>query len=955
MKDDNDGNDGNNTDTSNDEYHDSGEKIKVIIYDQYYSDNYGYYTLSFLSGVTGTESTSLFEYLVGLIEDIVLGEENSSGVREDGMIQYLYEAIVQDSGFAIILQLCLSLYVIFYGMAYLAGLKEVNKKELMIRIVKIGLVIAFTSENSWTFYNNIVVGFFKDGMDAMISMMSDLTDTTFGASLAEVTAKVNDTTVSSEASRFSYIDQMINSYTSGAVTKKIWGLFFGVWFGFLLIPVIYGLIIYFIWTATRAVMVYITAMLKLVFAIAIGPLFIIGSLFSKTEGMFKKWLVFMASRSLEIIILFTILYAFLNLLDTEFTNIFSMKACTETYKFLSWIYIDIFSTNASSNFAKWMLNLCEIAALIFIFRLIMDKIPMVANSLIDIEGSGTITAGGASGVDATGKAAQGDMFGVADDVMARTSARAMQFGKYGLNQTVSGAGWVGGKILNATGLRNAFISAGQALPFRGLGARTMDNMINKYDAEGKKKGLSGKGLEQYIRSSVSDEIAKMKSDDNPNNSLMKDVKNKDGKITSSGNTNLLFSDRNKAGLLGLDDKLLESRLARRTQSNLGKHMDKVAKDLKKQQTLNKDPDQVLVGNKMQERLASEADQWLKDNSSDGSKSVDMNKYLTKNRDKWEYSSKELAQILNNNKAASDQAYDAIEELKAKNRVDAKGNIFKSMYNKPNFWWSNTAKNPRMYDKHLAKKLGKTEEERRKDRNERATRYLSTGQFDKDKKRIDDHYNEMINKYRSGETALNKKQIEEEKNKNMEILLEKKRKYDKLTGGNVVQTSSAAVPVPAASSPVASSQPSSTTTSQPQDAKSALSSKPDEIDVNFDARKKEKEQLSKDVDDAKKDKDPAKETEAKNKLFNFSKKGIDDVKKDINKLNGKIKAAEDKITELSDKLNKTTDPKIKNDLQQELNSQNASLGLLKTRLGANEAQEASLKAIEATMTDEQKNN
>ena len=63
-----------------------------------------------------------------------------------------------------------------YGFAVLFGIAEVNKKELMNRVLKISLVIFFTSSDSWYFYNKIVVGFFKDSMDYLVSVFVSLGD-----------------------------------------------------------------------------------------------------------------------------------------------------------------------------------------------------------------------------------------------------------------------------------------------------------------------------------------------------------------------------------------------------------------------------------------------------------------------------------------------------------------------------------------------------------------------------------------------------------------------------------------------------------------------------------------------------------------------------------------------------------------------------------------------------------
>jgi hypothetical protein len=143
LKDDKAGNDGTDTNTSDDEYHGPNEYVKFKIYDNYYDDNFGKYQISILRGVGRDNGydDGLLEFLVSLVENTMLGRVDANGDRQGGIIQSMYQSIVQDTNFITVVQISLGLYIALFGAAHMFGLTEWSKKEVMSRILKIGLII----------------------------------------------------------------------------------------------------------------------------------------------------------------------------------------------------------------------------------------------------------------------------------------------------------------------------------------------------------------------------------------------------------------------------------------------------------------------------------------------------------------------------------------------------------------------------------------------------------------------------------------------------------------------------------------------------------------------------------------------------------------------------------------------------------------------------------------------
>jgi type IV secretory pathway VirB6-like protein len=510
MKDNRNGNEGVDPDSSNDEYHKPKEIIKVIIFDRYYSDNYGQYNLTFMSGMGTAANTGLIEFMVGLMEDIMLGVVNQdNGKREGGIVRFMYQSIVQDSGFVTALQVALSLYIALFGAATLFGVAEVSRKEISSRIIKIGMIMFFTSNSSWNLYNDIVVGFFKDSMDYVVGAIMDLSDKNTDQSTTMINAQMDRNLNPGNATRFSYVDLTIKKLLSQATAKKIFGLFFGTYYGLILIPAFYALIGYYIYSMLLVAQIYVINLIKIIFVLALGPIFMCFSLFSHTQQMFKNWLAFLGGRSLEILILFMVLYNFLILIDKTFVSLLSFRACTEIYDLKLFTIKIINSYIGERSFFDWITLFMKIAALITIMMFVVDKIGELSGKLISIGDTSSDSGGTFRTFDVNGKSSgggKGASEGMAHKVMGAMRGIAGAVAGAGLKASAFGArNLVQGATYAArqSGLADKWNSMGESLGFRGIRTRIRDSyidaQINKFSAEAKEKGMPSKEADAYIR------------------------------------------------------------------------------------------------------------------------------------------------------------------------------------------------------------------------------------------------------------------------------------------------------------------------------------------------------------------------------------------------------------------------------------------------------------------------
>jgi type IV secretory pathway VirB6-like protein len=584
IKDDKSGNNGSDTNPSDDEYHVAGEFIKFIINDRYYQDNFGGYDINFMGGFIRDHDSGLLEYIVGTVEDVVLGKISSNGnKREGGAMEFLYNAIVKDSTFMRIVQMCLIMYVVLFGIYVLAGATQVSQAELSKRVIKIGLVIFFTTETSWYFYNQLVVGMFKDGMDAVITIFMNASDKVIDQTSLIITSQIDRANSLSYATRFSYVDEVIKKLLSASTSKKILSLFFGEWFGLLYIPAIYFLIFAFVYIMLTAAFVYITALLRLVFVLCLGPIFMVTSLFNKTDEIFKRWISYMTSQAIQMICLFLILYLFVVLIDVNFNNLLSYRACTKNITF-GLIPLNFMIAESNRGLVEWVMSFAKIGVLLFLLKMVMEKIPGFAGQLVTVGGqAGESVAAGVAG-------ANNSAFALARSVMGMATKAAGS----AMNTALPFALSKGLDVARATGANKLIPPNPISFASEKYRDYKMDNIINAKRKEGKAQGKSGKDLDAFVRQKSFEELNKQ-----------------------------MAVNGNKMNILGMNQDTLAKRLDKKlVEDPLKKAIKDEIKKMKKEH-LEKGTEMPLTRTKLNEDVKARIAKWAEENSS-----IDKSKFLT---------------------------------------------------------------------------------------------------------------------------------------------------------------------------------------------------------------------------------------------------------------------------------------------------------------------------------------
>jgi type IV secretion system protein VirB6 len=190
--------------------------------------------------------------------------------------QVIYQKLVSNATLQGIGRTMLVLYIIVYGLLFLAGATQISAQDIITRVVKITLIIILFSETSWTFFSQNLFNIFTEGIDSLLTSVVGVT--------------------SREGNVFGFIDPIFDKYSNG----NIWGLLFiqllqiHTGLTFFAILTIYAMLLFFR-AVIEVIVSYCLAFVGLAVMISLAPFFIVLILFEKTRGMFDNWISLMFS------------------------------------------------------------------------------------------------------------------------------------------------------------------------------------------------------------------------------------------------------------------------------------------------------------------------------------------------------------------------------------------------------------------------------------------------------------------------------------------------------------------------------------------------------------------------------------------------------------------------------------------------------------------------------------
>ncbi len=223
-------------------------------------------------------------------------------------------------------RMLLSLAIIFYGMKILIGNAEIKKPDILMFLLKIGLVMYFATGDAWQ-------GYFFEGVYNASSVFSEMVfdiDSSLEVSKKDG-CQFDDTSISSNPypddkdylSLWDTLDCKITRYLGYGpevsvanicmlILASIFTGPFGVYFAMALM--FFGF--FFISMTIRALHIFLSSAMAIILMVYISPIIIPMVMFPKTKDIFQKWLTNLIGFCLQPMILFAYIAIFIIVFDS---------------------------------------------------------------------------------------------------------------------------------------------------------------------------------------------------------------------------------------------------------------------------------------------------------------------------------------------------------------------------------------------------------------------------------------------------------------------------------------------------------------------------------------------------------------------------------------------------------------------------------------------------------------
>lgn len=351
-----------------------------------HEDNVGQYEVQIVTPIP--QSKSYFGWLTTTIVTAIANQN-------EALSQTIFNNIISNTQFKNIVNASLILYVIIYGISFASGIIMVTQKDAVIRILKIGAILAVIGEDSSIFFNQLY--------NAFINGLPYLASIAGGGN-----GSVGDL--------FQFADVTIAYLTNAGVWWRII-MFMFLWpIGWFLQMIAGVAVINYSIVIVEAFLSYLVAITGIALFIALAPLFIILVLFNHTRPIFENWVKILVGFVLQPIVLFSCIAIVNELVLTALNNLLQ----NVQYRCLVpiFIYLPPFKINIVC-FAAFIpnpfdiLNLIVLTLILFIFVHVLKKMPDFVKELaryLGSPGSGVIGETAAnirSSVVASGKSMVG--------------------------------------------------------------------------------------------------------------------------------------------------------------------------------------------------------------------------------------------------------------------------------------------------------------------------------------------------------------------------------------------------------------------------------------------------------------------------------------------------------------------------------------------------------------------
>jgi type IV secretory pathway VirB6-like protein len=357
----------------------------------YYDIEGSYQVTVKIPNVKGIDSRGIISGIIVPFSDFMLGTDEKTG-----FIERSYKKIVQNDLFIQLIQLFSILFITFFGIAYFMGVADMKQEELMMRILKLGIIYLLISPNSWGWYKMFFVDVFTDGISYIVFLMSSTFDRD-----PEILNAINNNDFSDKALLFKSSDKIFRILFDDTIHKKILAIIFSNFFGIIYVIVIYWAIGYYLLAFFTFIVLFLTAQSFIHIFLIFGPIFIILMLFSKTSRYFHSWYEQMLGLGLQQALMVLFLSFFNGIIYELIMLNFNYKVCWGSVWSLPipgfgdifdfWTLPSSIGINPNGSEINSAPQLMAILFIFFICRMMYDFIEFIQNLGSTIVGNLNVT------------------------------------------------------------------------------------------------------------------------------------------------------------------------------------------------------------------------------------------------------------------------------------------------------------------------------------------------------------------------------------------------------------------------------------------------------------------------------------------------------------------------------------------------------------------------------------
>lgn len=253
----------------------------------------------------------------------------------DNSTYKLYQAFIDSTGYQTAVYGALSLTIVIFAVSFLIGAIQPSFGQVLIRLVKIGLIFTLVGGTGWTFFNDTVVEFFNNGTNDLIR------------GVMQISMPISNAPAG--ASPFFQLDNLAAFILHPDTIIAILGMTFSSGpFGAGMAALMLASFWTFVMLLVNALRVYAVSYVARSLLLGLGPVFIVFFLFERTKQLFMSWVNALISLALQPILLFTFLSFFLVLITSAAKDVLSVDLCWTEYtgangsdnKLAFWRFVD---------------------------------------------------------------------------------------------------------------------------------------------------------------------------------------------------------------------------------------------------------------------------------------------------------------------------------------------------------------------------------------------------------------------------------------------------------------------------------------------------------------------------------------------------------------------------------------------------------------------------------------